>query len=97
MLTKIKIFIALVKNMGARYVFLRFLYEVKSKLGLIKRKFPTEATEKKFISLNNFAFKKIENEGIVQSNMRMLVLILRKIYAIRLYQVSQLTQEVPLI
>ncbi|MBJ2174567.1 alginate lyase family protein [Aureibaculum sp. A20] len=51
---KIAQYIDLIKNMGMRYIVFRVFYEVKSRLGIHKKKFPVNPTFKEFISLEEW-------------------------------------------
>lgn len=51
---KLNLYIDLLKNMGLRYVSFRVLYIIKTKLGFFKRRFPTNVSEKSFLTLENW-------------------------------------------
>ncbi|MFK7747162.1 MAG: alginate lyase family protein [Kordia sp.] len=54
MIQKVKKIANFISNMGARYLFFRIFYTVKSKLGWQKKVFPTNPTEKKFTTLEDW-------------------------------------------
>lgn len=54
MIGKLKLFVEIYKNMGVRYFSFRASYEIKNRLGILKKKFPTEPSFEQFISLEEW-------------------------------------------
>jgi hypothetical protein len=54
MIGKIKLFTEIYKNMGARYFTFRASHEIKNRLGILKKKFPTQPSIQEFISLEEW-------------------------------------------
>ena len=54
MIQKIKKIANLISNMGFRYLFFRFFYTIKTKIGWQKRVFPTQPKVSEFTSLENW-------------------------------------------
>ena len=54
LLNKLKLYINLIQNMGLRYVAFRVKYALETKLGLLKKRFPTNPKFKVFISLDQW-------------------------------------------